>query len=116
MSEPSEYPASAPVAPRGLLTRLNPIFILTVFIPTLLAVTYYGFFAADIYVSEARFVVRSPQRQSANGLGDFMQRVGFSRSEDDTYSVRDYMLSRDALKKLDDQFGYAPSFKQASYR
>ena len=104
MSEPSEYPAPAPIAPRHLLARLNPIFILTVFIPTLLAVAYYGFFAADIYVSEARFVVRSPQRQSANGLGDFMQRVGFSRSEDDTYSVRDYMLSRDALKKLDDQF------------
>jgi len=72
--------------------------------PTILAILYYGFFAADIYVSEARFVVRSPQRQAATGLGEFMQRVGFTTSQDDAYSVRDYILSRDALRRLDDAF------------
>ena len=84
--------------------RISPLFLVTVLLPTLFALGYYGFFAADIYISEARFVVRSPQRQTATGFGEFMQRAGFARSDDDTYSVRDYMLSRDALKRLDDQF------------
>ena len=98
-----------PTAPSALLPaprkrRVSPLFLVTVFLPTLVAVLYYGFFAADIYISEARFVVRSPQRQTATGFGEFMQHAGFSRSDDDTYSVRDYMLSRDALKRLDEQF------------
>jgi len=86
------------------LRRMPPLFTFTVFIPTLLAVLYYGVIAADVFVSEAKFVVRSPQRESATGLGDFMERVGFATSQDDAYSVRDYMLSRDALRELDEAF------------
>ncbi len=101
------YSEPSPATPRApLWRRASPIFLLTVFIPTLFASLYYGFFAADIYISEARFVVRSPQRQTATGLGEFMQRVGFARSEDDTFSVRDYMLSRDALKLLDERLRF----------
>ena len=91
-------------SPGQFLRRRGPLFAITVAIPTFLAVIYYGFIAADVYVSEARFVVRSPQRQAATGLGEFMQRVGFTTSQDDAYSVRDYILSRDALRRLDDAF------------
>jgi len=81
------------------------ILILTVIIPTVMAVLYYGLIASDVYISESRFVVRSPQRQAQSGLGALLQGTGFSRSQDDTYSVHDYVLSRDALTELDQQLG-----------
>ena len=62
---------------------------------------YYGLIASDIFVSESRFVVRSPQRPQLSGLGAILQGGGFARSQDDTYSVHDYVLSRDALAELD---------------
>lgn len=81
--------------------RLNVIFMVTVLIPTLLAVLYYGVIASDVYISESRFVVKSPQRQMQTGLGALLQGTGLSRSQDDTYSVHDYIRSRDALRELD---------------
>jgi capsular polysaccharide transport system permease protein len=97
---------SAPLTPprKGLLQRitrrLNAVFYITVLIPTLLAVVYFGLIASDVYISESRFVVRSSQRQSQVGLGALLQSTGFSRSQDDTYAVHDFVLSRDALREL----------------
>jgi capsular polysaccharide transport system permease protein len=88
---------------RRQLRRIDVIFILTVLVPTLLAAIYYGLVASDVYISEARFVVRSPQRQTPTGLGALLQGVGFSRSQDDTYSVHDFIRSRDALRELDEK-------------
>jgi len=82
--------------------RRHWLFVLLVVLPTCGAVVYYGLIASDVYVSESRFLVRSPQRQTPTGfVGQLLQGSGFSRSQDDTYSVRDYILSRDALKELD---------------
>jgi len=75
--------------------------LLTVIVPTIFAGVYYGIIASDVYISESRFVVRSPQRQAPLGLGALLQGTGFSRSQDDTYSVHDFVLSRDALTELD---------------
>lgn len=76
-----------------------------VVLPTVLAAYYYGFIASDVYVTESRFVVRSPQKSSVGSLADVFSKVGFAKSDDDSYVVRDYVLSRDALellnKKLD---------------
>lgn len=85
--------------------RLNGLFLLTVFIPTLLAALYYGLFASDVYISESRFLVRSPQRSVPSGLGALLQGTAFGRSQDDTYSVHDFALSRDALRELDERLG-----------
>jgi capsular polysaccharide transport system permease protein len=81
----------------------NKILWLTVIIPTIFAIIYYGLIASDVYISESRFVVRSPQRQTQTGLNAFLAGTGFSRSQDDTYSVHDFVLSRDALKELDEK-------------
>jgi capsular polysaccharide transport system permease protein len=86
-----------------LWLRRHWLFVLMVVMPTLGAIVYYGLIASDVYVSESRFLVRSPQHQAPSGLvGEILQNTGFSpRSQDDTYSVRDFILSRDALKELD---------------
>jgi capsular polysaccharide transport system permease protein len=89
------------------------LFLFTVVLPTLLSIIYFGLIASDVYVSESRFVVRSPQKQTASGLNVILQGAGFSRSQDDTYTVHDYILSRDALKELEQQFALSRSFGAA---
>lgn len=80
----------------------NPLLWLTVVLPTVFSGVYYGIVASDIYVSESSFVVRSPSNQSSlTGVGALLQNSGFARSQDDTYSVQEYMRSRTALEQLE---------------
>jgi len=91
--------------------KRNPVFVITVGIPTLLAILYYGLIASDVYISESRFLVRSPQKPASSGpFGEILQSTGITRSQDDTYSVRDYILSRDALQELDQKLGVKNAF------
>lgn len=82
----------------------------TVFLPTLLAAFYYGFVASDIYISESNFVVRSPHQQAPKGLSGLLEGAGVSRATDDTYTVDDFILSRDALRKLNEEFHLDKSY------
>ncbi|KWO41050.1 hypothetical protein WT97_19815 [Burkholderia sp. MSMB1459WGS] len=97
----SESPAGTK---KGLIERIkkvNRLFALTVLLPTTIATVYYGLVASDVYVSESRFVVRSPQRQNQTSVvGALLQGTGFARAQDDTYPVVDYIQSRDALAEL----------------
>ena len=114
MDSSSTTPALAAPKPsrlKALTQRFNSIFLITVALPTLVACLYFGVIASDVYISEARFVVRNPQRQSVSGgLGSLLQGTGFARSQDDTYSVHDYVLSRDALRELDQQLQVRKAF------
>lgn len=86
------------------LASVNRLFVATVVAPTLVAAIYFGFIASDIYISESRFMVRSPQRPAQVGaLGSLLQGTSLSRSLDDQHSVQDFILSRDALKELNDE-------------
>ena len=96
--------------PNKYLKKLNGLFLLSVVLPTALAVIYFGLITSDVYISESRFVVRSPKQQTPTGLGALLQGAGFSRSEDDTHSVHDFILSRDALQKLNDKLKLDKSF------
>lgn len=88
------------------------LFWLTVVLPTLAAIVYFGFIAADIYISESRFVVRSPERQTASPLGMLLKGTGFTRSQDDSFTVQDFMLSRDALRALDENLKLRAAFNK----
>ena len=68
---------------RLLLRRLNLLFVATVVLPTLLATAYFGFLASDVYVSQSQFVVRSPDKPAAAGLGILLKSVGFSNAGDE---------------------------------
>jgi len=81
--------------------RVSVLFLLCVVLPTVLAAVYYGLVAADVYVSESRFVVRAPQRPQVAGLGTLLSGTGIARAQDDAYPVHDYVLSRDALRELE---------------
>lgn len=103
-------PQPRPSRWRKLKVLVSPLFLFAVALPTLFAAIYYGLVASDVYVSESRFVVRSPQRPQMTGLGALLSGTGFSRSQDDTYSVHDYVLSRDALTELDKAVGIRKLF------
>jgi capsular polysaccharide transport system permease protein len=81
--------------------RKHPVVLLGVICPTLLVATYYLIFAAPVFVSESKFVVRLSSPPSNSQIGAVLQSSGIARSQDDTFSVSDFLLSRDALQQLD---------------
>jgi capsular polysaccharide transport system permease protein len=110
VSQPTAQPAPEKKTRANRFGRVNRLFLLTVALPTALAVVYFGLIASDVYISESRFVVRSPDRQATTGLGALLKGAGFSRSQDDSYTVHDYVLSRDALKEINDSLAVSKAF------
>ena len=82
-------------------------FMLFVALPVALALLYYGLIASDQYISESRFVVKSPGQRGGqvSTLANLIQTTGLSRGQEETNTVLDYIRSRNALsdlqKKLD---------------
>lgn len=78
-------------------------WLLMVALPTLLAAVYYGLIASDIYVSESRFVIKSPdqKRSQMSTLANLVQTTGLSGGQEQTNEVLTYVRSRDALKALE---------------
>jgi BexC/CtrB/KpsE family polysaccharide export inner-membrane protein len=88
---------------RNYLTSRNLFFIL-VLLPTAVASLYYAFIAAPIYVSEARFIVRSPTQAQPVGIGSLLQGAGlggFSSGDSNIYAVHAYIMSRNAVADLE---------------
>lgn len=111
---PSQAPAGVRMSGRRRWWWFNAAFVLTVLLPTTGAGIYYGLVASDVYISESRFLVRSPQRPSQGGLGALLQGTVFSRSQDDTYSVHDFVRSRDALRELEERLGLRAMYSAES--
>lgn len=85
---------------RARLRKPDKLFIVTVVIPTLLAIVYFGLFATDVYVSESKFVVRSPEKPMSSGLGVILQSAGFSNAFEEVEAAKEFVNSRDALSAL----------------
>jgi capsular polysaccharide transport system permease protein len=89
---------------RRRLPRPGILLLVTVLIPTLVAEIYLRLIASNLYATESRFVDRNPQRQASPDIGALLQGAGFTRSQNDTYSIFDHLQSRDALHALDRKF------------
>lgn len=83
-------------------------------VPTLGIAAYCALWASDIYTSESRFVVRSPERKVSTGLGALLQGTGFARAQDDSFVVKEFILSRDALQKLQQKIDVKTKFSDRS--
>ncbi|MDI1295697.1 MAG: hypothetical protein PSY12_07395 [bacterium] len=84
----------------GRLKSINPLFIATVVVPTIIAIIYFGLIASDVYISESRFVIRSPEKQAPSALDSLFRGSGVSMAGDEIFTVQSYIESRDALKAL----------------
>lgn len=81
-------------------TSKNGLLILTVILPMIVSLLYYGFLASDVYVSESKFVVRSPEKPAASGIGVILKSAGFTNAGDEVYAAQSFAASRDALKAI----------------
>jgi len=77
-------------------------FFLFVVIPTIVAAIYYLLIAADQYVSESRFVVKSQSHSPSqtSSLASLLQTTGLSAGQEQTNEVISYIQSRNALNEL----------------
>jgi capsular polysaccharide transport system permease protein len=80
---------------------LNIWFWALVGLPTLIAGVYYFGIASDLYLSEVKFVVHGPAKTPVNALSAMLQGAGGSSVSEDTYAVHDYLMSRDAVRRLE---------------
>jgi capsular polysaccharide transport system permease protein len=103
----------AALASRKRFPKLNWLLLVTVIVPTALAILYYGLIASDIYVSESRFVVRSPDKPSVSGLGVLLKSAAFSNAGDEIYAADEYIQSRDALRALNRGNAVAHAYSNA---
>src|SRR5499427_4668019 len=88
---------------RRLLGLFNPWLWGIVGLPTLIAGVYYFAIASDLYLSEAKFIVRSPKQVQTSSIGALIQSTGLARAVDDTAVVEDFIMSRDAVRRLEQQ-------------
>jgi capsular polysaccharide transport system permease protein len=75
-----------------------------VVLPTLVMALYFLFWAADGFVSEARFAVRSNDAQNASVLG-ILSGMPASTIVSDSYIVSDYIHSREMVEALESRIG-----------
>lgn len=88
------------------LKNLDRLFIVIVIIPTIISIIYFGLLASDVYISEAKFVVRSPEKSTPTGLGMLLKGAGFSNAGDEIHAAQDFLVSRDALAQLNRKDAY----------
>jgi len=91
--------------------RQRLLLIVVLGIGTLPALIYYAFIAAPIYVSEARFVVRSAASVPGMLSGSYnvaSQLSVMARADADTQSVNAYLASRFVVDELIKQDGLLP--------
>jgi capsular polysaccharide transport system permease protein len=89
--------------------------LLFVVLPTAAVATYMLGFAADQYMSEARFVVRTPQTVAnpASGIGALLGLGGGpTAAQAESFSVGDYLDSHDAVAALDRKLDLVKMFRE----
>lgn len=94
--------------------RAHRNWCLIVLLPTILVAAYYYLIAADQYESEAHFVVRTSDTQSAapSGLGQALTLVGGASSERDALVIADYLKSHDAVAALQAKIGLIERYRR----
>jgi capsular polysaccharide transport system permease protein len=82
------------------LRAINIWFWAIVGVPTLVAGVYFFAIASDLYVSEMKFLVRGPTK-SPIGTLSAMLGSGAPGASEDTFAVHEFLMSRDAVRKLE---------------
>ncbi|SFG19764.1 capsular polysaccharide transport system permease protein [Novosphingobium sp. CF614] len=90
-------------------------FLIFVLAPTVVAAIYYGLIASDVYISESRFVVKSPDQKGSqlSSLANLVQTKSLSSGQDQANEVLDYVRSRNALVDLGKGYDVTQAFAPA---
>jgi capsular polysaccharide transport system permease protein len=82
-----------------------PLELLLIGLPVLFAILYYGLYMSDQYISETQFVVRAATSKGESAFALMSQDKGLVRSDEDSFLVKEYLKSRDAVGLLVKQDG-----------
>ncbi len=104
---------SAQSKPGRRRRRWKASFVLLVLLPTVLVGLYYALVAADQYMVETRFAVRSTNPSPGSGLLSTLGLGLGGSSAADTYIVLEYIHSREILKRIDKEIGLKGRFRKA---
>ena len=91
------YPAKI----AAFFRSLNIWFWAVVGLPTLIAGVYFFAIASDLYLSEVKFVVHGPAKGPSSALTAMLESAAASAVSEDTYAVHEYLMSRDAVRRLE---------------
>lgn len=104
-----------PPAPRPRRKSLlrKPFFWLVI-VPTLVIAAYFQGIAADQFISEARFVVRGRSDAGTPSLGAALAQAGLGggQGSNDAQTVREFMISHDATRRLDERLQLAEIYRR----
>jgi len=93
---------------RNLLTKIAVFVVL----PTAIAAVYYGFVASNRYESVSLFTINaSDGRPALSAMDSIIGLAGAAPATRDTLAVRDFVLSRDMLRDLDQAEGFIAHYK-----
>lgn len=81
-----------------------------VFLPTLLAGIYYYAIATPLYATNSEFVIQQADAATPQGGAGLFANGGGGTAQQDSISVQSYLLSRDALARLDADLGFVRHF------
>lgn len=92
------------------LRGIDRLFLICVILPVTAAFFYFGLFASDVYVSEAKFVMRSPEKQAASALGLMLASAGFSNTGNEAMVAKSFLESRNALEAINKNNSFSKAF------
>lgn len=93
----------------------NGLFPLFVVLPTTVATIYFGLLASDVYVSEAKFVVHSPEKPAVSGIGAALAgAAGISSAGNEAFAAKAYVESRDALRSVDKNGAFRKAYENGN--
>lgn len=78
-------------------------------LPTFLVGLYYYTIATPLYATKSEFLIQQADSQSGGSLGGLFSGTGFATSQD-SIAVQSYLQSREAMLRLDQDFGYKLHF------
>ena len=93
-------------------TKQDKLFLYIFLLPSTLIFTYFSIIASNQYITESKFIIRSPQQQQGGSaaLGMFLKGTSFARALDDIYSAQEFIESRNAMVYLDQELNLQEKF------
>ncbi|MEL7211764.1 MAG: capsule biosynthesis protein [Pseudomonadota bacterium] len=88
-----------------LISRLS-FFI---FLPTLLAAYYFYIIATPLYATNSEFIIQQAESANAGSLGSMFGSSQLATVQD-SIAVQGYLTSREAMQRLDEDFGFKAHF------
>ena len=79
-------------------------------LPTLIAGWYFSMVATPLYSTKSEFVIQTAEPPAASGLGGLLTGTPAANMQD-SIVVQGYLMSRDAMLRLDQDVGFGPAFQ-----